>query len=97
MVDELNCSFCGKSNEEVAHLIAGTNALICDGCVDACAKIVADGTSREAAAAATASNQRLECLRLAMSRDFIDPVVVAQEFYKFVQSGTPAPKGAGDA
>ncbi|AGH48743.1 hypothetical protein G432_05080 [Sphingomonas sp. MM-1] len=93
MVDELNCSFCGKSNEEVAHLIAGTNALS----VDACAKIVADGTSREAAAAATASNQRLECLRLAMSRDFIDPVAVAREFYKFVQSGTPAPKGAGDA
>ena len=35
----LYCSFCGKSQDEVASLIAGPTALICDECVDICAKI----------------------------------------------------------
>jgi ATP-dependent Clp protease ATP-binding subunit ClpX len=29
----LHCSFCGKSEKEVAKLVAGRNAFICDECV----------------------------------------------------------------
>ena len=34
--DVLQCSFCGKSPEEVQRLIAGPTAYICDECIDLC-------------------------------------------------------------
>jgi hypothetical protein len=36
------CSFCGKSQHEVAKLIAGPGVFICDECVDLCDDIVSD-------------------------------------------------------
>ena len=37
MKNRLRCSFCGKSDQEVAKLAAGPGGLyICDECVDAC-------------------------------------------------------------
>jgi hypothetical protein len=36
----LRCSFCGKTEKEVARLIGGPNAHICGGCVGACNKIL---------------------------------------------------------
>ena len=38
----LYCSFCGKSQHEVAKLIAGPSVFICDECVDLCDGIVSD-------------------------------------------------------
>lgn len=40
----LYCSFCGTSQHDVAALliVGGPHAFICDECVDACAKLVAD-------------------------------------------------------
>jgi ATP-dependent Clp protease ATP-binding subunit ClpX len=32
----LCCSFCGKSEREVAKLVAGPSVYICDACVEAC-------------------------------------------------------------
>ena len=32
--DVLQCSFCGKSPEEVQRLIAGPTVYICDACID---------------------------------------------------------------
>jgi ClpX C4-type zinc finger len=34
------CSFCGKSQHEVKHLIAGPRVFICDECVDLCEDII---------------------------------------------------------
>lgn len=34
------CSFCGKSNEDVAKLIAGPGVYICDECVGLCDRIL---------------------------------------------------------
>jgi ATP-dependent protease Clp ATPase subunit len=31
---ELSCSFCGQHQQQVEHLIVGTDASICTGCVD---------------------------------------------------------------
>ena len=39
----LYCSFCGKSQHEVAKLIAGPNSFICDECVGLCNDIVEHG------------------------------------------------------
>jgi hypothetical protein len=41
----LYCSFCDKSQHEVAKLIAGPNVFICDECTDICVEIVLDGRS----------------------------------------------------
>lgn len=45
----LNCSFCGKSEEEVKRLVAGSKAFICDECVATAVKVMEahppDGTS----------------------------------------------------
>jgi ATP-dependent Clp protease ATP-binding subunit ClpX len=38
--DVLQCSFCGKSPEEVKRLIAGPTAYICDECIDLCNDIL---------------------------------------------------------
>ncbi|MBS0362851.1 MAG: hypothetical protein JSR98_15855 [Proteobacteria bacterium] len=38
----LHCSFCGKSQHEVAKLIAGPAVFICDGCVGMCNDVIAE-------------------------------------------------------
>ena len=37
------CSFCGKSQEDVAKLIAGPAVYICDECIELCNEIVLEG------------------------------------------------------
>lgn len=34
------CSFCGKTNNDVASIIAGDGVCICDECVFVCVKII---------------------------------------------------------
>lgn len=38
----LNCSFCGKRQEDVNKLVAGNNVFICDECIELCYEIVND-------------------------------------------------------
>jgi len=38
--DKVRCSFCGKREDEVSQLIAGTHAFICDTCIDLCHETV---------------------------------------------------------
>ena len=40
--ERLRCSFCRKDQNDVRRLIAGPSVFICDECVDACVKIIAD-------------------------------------------------------
>ena len=40
----LFCSFCGKNQNEVRRLIAGTSVYICDECVDLCNDIIYEET-----------------------------------------------------
>ncbi len=43
----LNCSFCLKSSNEVAKLIAGPAGVhICDACVELCNRVLADHEHR---------------------------------------------------
>ena len=39
----LHCSFCGKSEREVAKLVAGPNVFICDACVAMCVEVLDNG------------------------------------------------------
>lgn len=45
--DDLNCSFCGKSQEQVRKLVAGQGVYICDECVELCAEIVEEEVGLE--------------------------------------------------
>lgn len=40
-MDDLSCSFCGKSRREVRKLISGPKVFICDECVNLCNEIIA--------------------------------------------------------
>ncbi len=44
----LYCSFCGKSQHEVAELISGAQAYICDECVAHAAEIIAERKNKQA-------------------------------------------------
>jgi hypothetical protein len=44
--ESLRCSFCGRSEAEVAKLVAGPNAFICDRCVAICVDILAETKTR---------------------------------------------------
>ena len=45
--ENLTCSFCGKSQEEVKKLIAGPAVYICDECIELCNDIVAEEMKME--------------------------------------------------
>jgi hypothetical protein len=38
--EQLVCSFCGKSQQDVERLVAGPDVYICDECVDVCNEII---------------------------------------------------------
>jgi ATP-dependent Clp protease ATP-binding subunit ClpX len=40
--ENLTCSFCGKSQDEVKKLIAGPSVYICDECIELCTDIIAE-------------------------------------------------------
>ena len=39
-MNNLHCSFCGKTQDQVKKLIAGPNVYICDECIDLCSDII---------------------------------------------------------
>ena len=39
-VQDLSCSFCGKTQKEISKLIAGPEVYICNECVDLCHDII---------------------------------------------------------
>ncbi len=41
-VDNIRCSFCGKSQEEVLRLISGNNVYICNECIEICAGVISE-------------------------------------------------------
>ena len=45
--DELRCSFCGKTKNEVRKLIQGPGVFICDECVELCNEILAESLGDE--------------------------------------------------
>lgn len=42
--DEVRCSFCGKTQSQVAKLVAGPDAYICNECVQLCVDIIEEET-----------------------------------------------------
>jgi ribosomal protein L37AE/L43A len=45
--ENVHCSFCGKSQDEVRKMIAGPTVYICDECIDLCNDIIAEERDQE--------------------------------------------------
>ena len=81
--DEINvqCSFCGKTQEEVKKLIAGPTVYICDECIDLCNEIVKEDLQHEAEA-----QEPAKVLKPMEIKSHLDEYVIGQEQAKRVLS-----------
>ena len=56
-LEALSCSFCNKSQSEIAKLVAGPGVYICNECVDLCNQIITRELDRKGAQAPEAAGQ----------------------------------------
>ena len=40
--NEIRCSFCGKTQDEVTRLVEGPGVYICDNCIEFCNALLSD-------------------------------------------------------
>jgi len=79
--DDLLCSFCGKSQDEVKKLIAGPSVYICDECIQLCNEIIAEEYSQDGAEQGAG-----QLLKPAEIRAILDQYVVEQDKAKKILS-----------
>ena len=84
--DNIRCSFCGKSQEQVRKMIAGTgnNVFICDECIELCSEILEEELGPEGEEAPDFAGINL--LKPKEIKEFLDQYVVGQEEAKKVLS-----------
>lgn len=72
--DDLMCSFCGKSQDEVKKLIAGPSVYICDECIQLCNEIIAEEYTQE-----SEDDSSSDLLKPADIKETLDQYVIEQE------------------
>ena len=85
----IRCSFCGKPQSLVEHLIAGNNCYICDDCVRMCASIIGEEDEDAAPMVMGDDGLPLELSRLPKPmqiKERLDQYVIGQEKAKIVLS-----------
>lgn len=83
--DNIRCSFCNKTQDQVRKMIAGpAGVYICDECVEICADIVDEGYEEEEEIEETEFDINL--LKPVEIRDFLDDYVIGQDEAKKVLS-----------
>jgi len=75
----VNCSFCGKAQEEGRKLVVGPNVYICDECIDLCNDIIAEECDQEEGLASTSAVPKP-----AEIKKVLDQYVIGQERAKKV-------------
>jgi len=80
---DCNCSFCGKSQDEVEKLIAGPDVFICDECIELCNEIVHDDSG---AGGDEKKEQKPSTLKPMEIKAHLDEYVIGQEYAKKVLS-----------
>lgn len=86
--DEIRCSFCGKTQEQVRKMISGPNgAFICDECVDICAEIIEEEFEEEEFGKTKENAQEsINLLKPIELKAFLDDYVIGQDQAKKVLS-----------
>ncbi len=85
----IRCSFCGKPQSLVDHLIAGNNCYICDDCVRMCASIIGEELEDEQQTVIGHDGRPLELKKLPKPmqiKERLDEYVIGQERAKIVLS-----------
>lgn len=83
--DKIRCSFCGKTQDQVRKLIAGSNDVyICDDCIELCAEILEEELADQNDRGPDFSGINL--LKPKEIKEFLDEYVVGQEEAKKVLS-----------
>ena len=85
----IRCSFCGKPQSLVEHLIAGNNCYICDDCVRMCASIIGEEMENEQQNIMGYDGLPLELKKLPKPmqiKERLDEYVIGQEKAKIVLS-----------
>ena len=83
--DRVRCSFCGKTQDQVKKLIAGSNnVFICDECIDLCAEILEEEFDEHDNAGPDLSGINL--LKPKEIKEFLDEYVIGQDAAKKVLS-----------
>ena len=77
----LECSFCGKTQEQVRKLIAGPTAYICDECIELCYDIIREGHSGHEVDVSGAEIPTPKEIF-----NFLNQYVIGQEYAKMVLS-----------
>ncbi len=77
--DDLLCSFCGKSQDEVKKLIAGPSVYICDECIQLCTEIIAEEYGQE-------KDTDTELPKPSEMKELLDEYVIEQERPKKILS-----------
>ena len=83
----IRCSFCGKPQSLVEHLIAGNNCYICDDCVRMCASIIEEDMDSTQQTVLGADGLPLELAKLPKPMQIkarLDEYVIGQERAKIV-------------
>ena len=77
---QVRCNFCGKKQNEVNRLIAGTGAFICDECISLCAGIIdASNSEMSSEAAARAAIMEGDLPKPTEIKAFLDEYVIGQD------------------
>ncbi len=85
MEDKIRCSFCGKTQDQVRKLIAGTNnVFICDECIDLCAEILEE--EMEDTDRPSTDLGDINLLKPKEIKTFLDEYVIGQDDAKKVLS-----------
>ena len=83
MVEELNCSFCGRKKAETKLLVAGLNAHICERCVDQAVSIIQEESTHTEN---TPNKAEFLLKKPKQIKAFLDDYVIGQEQAKKVLS-----------
>lgn len=77
--EQMFCSFCSKSQDEVNKLIAGPSVYICDDCISLCNDIISNGDSEDSASTEATQEELPKPMEI---RQHLDDYVIGQEAAK---------------